>query len=114
MVFVERFASGNSHKTFLTRLAGASRCLTVIVTGSELAITTFFPFTVFAGFYDLEHVIPRNRIIRIEERGAIVDIEFFDPAGSSAKFTLRLGRTGEFLRALRTRPEAAPFSALHA
>lgn len=34
VVYSERFASGSSHKSWRTRLGGASNCLTVIVTES--------------------------------------------------------------------------------
>jgi len=102
VVFVERSASGRSHKSFLTRLGGASNTLTVIVTGSDLAITSFFP--AFVGILDLEHVIPRNKILKIEERGEIVDIEFLGQGGAPAKFTLRLRKMGEFLQAIGSSP----------
>lgn len=100
VVFSERFASGSSCKSWLTRLGGASRCLTIIVTRSQLAITTFFPFTAFAGFYDLEHLVPLADITKADTRGLVTEIEFLQKDGSRRKVILRLRDTAGFLRAL--------------
>lgn len=106
VAFAERFASGSSHKSFITRLGGASNCLTVIVTKSHLAITTFFPFSIFAGTYDLEHVIPRANITRVENRGRVTEVEFLLRDGSHRKLSLRLGRTTDFLLALKEQKDS--------
>ena len=100
VVFSERFASGSSHKSWITRLGGAKNCLTVIVTKSQLAITTFFPFTAFAGIYDLEHLIPLSDINGVAPRGKITEIEFMRRDGTRCKVSLRLRNTGGFLQAL--------------
>ncbi len=100
VVFSERHASGSSYKSWITRLGGASRCLTVIVTRTQLAITTYFPFTAFAGTYDLEHVVPLKDITRAGTRGRITEIEFLLPDGTRRKVVLRLKDTAGFLRAL--------------
>ena len=100
VVFSERFASGSSHKSWITRLGGANHCLTVIVTKSQLAITTFFPFTAFAGIYDLEHLIPISDITRVAPRSKITEIEFMRSDGTRRKVSLRLRNTGGFLQAL--------------
>jgi hypothetical protein len=101
VIFSERFASGSSNKSWMTRMGGASNCLTVIVTKTHIAITTFFPFTAFAGTYDLEHLIPISDITAMTPRGRITDVEFQRSDGTRRKISLRLRKTDDFLRALR-------------
>lgn len=100
VVFFEKFASGSSHKSWMTRLGGASNCLTVIVTKSHLAVTTFFPLTAFAGLYDLEHLVPISDITGLTHRGRSTEVEFQLSDGTRGKFSLRLRRTEDFLKAL--------------
>jgi len=101
VVFSERFASGSSHKSWITRLGGASNCLTIIVTRSQLAITTFFPFTAFAGTCDLEHLIPNSDITNLIPKGRVTELEFRRSDGTRRKLSLRLRNTNGFLRALQ-------------
>lgn len=101
VVYSERFASGSSHKSWRTRLGGANNCLTVIVTDSHLAITTFFPFTAFLDMYDLEHLIPLPEITDLSPRGKVIDVAFRRSDGTPGKVTLRLRNTAGFLHALR-------------
>ena len=85
VVFVEKFASGSSHKSWKTRLGGASNCLTVIVTRSQLAVTTFFPFTALAGTYDLEHVVPISNITALTPKGKAIEVVFKMPSIQDAR-----------------------------
>lgn len=107
VVFVERFASGSSHKSWMTRMGGASNCLTIIVTRSQLGVTTFFPFTAFAGTYDLEHVVPVSDITALNPKGKVVEIEFQKIDGTLRKLSLRLRDPEGFLRALEQKPKSA-------
>src|SRR5437899_2356685 len=66
ILFQERFASGHSLKNLLTRFGGASNCLRLVVTQDLVWVTSWFPFSLLAAFYDLEHVIPRNNIESVE------------------------------------------------
>ena len=101
VVFSEQYVSGSSNKSWKTRLGGASNCLTVIVTNTHVAITTFFPFTAFAGFYDLEHLIPISDITDIEPKGRNTKIEFKVGDGTNRKLSLRLRNTPSFVQALQ-------------
>ena len=101
IVFSESRASGSSHKSIITRLGGASRCLTILVNESTFAVTTFFPFTALAGIYDLEHIIPLERIKNIETRKGTTYIEFTKDDGSSAKISLRLKDRENFEKAIK-------------
>ena len=101
VVFSETFASGSSHKSWVTRWGGAANCLTVIVTRSHLAITTFFPFSAFDGVYDLEHLIPLSDLTNLVPKGRVTEIEFRRSDGTRGKLSLRLRNTEAFLRALQ-------------
>lgn len=101
VVFCERFASGSSHKTWLTRLGGASNCLTVIVTRSQLAIKMFFPFSAFASRCDLEHLIPISDITSLTPKGRITELEFRRSDGTRRTLSLRLRKTNGFMRAIQ-------------
>src|SRR6185369_12562643 len=65
VVFQERFASGCSQKNVLTKLGGARNCLRLVVTRRFLWVTSWFPFSLIAPFYDLEHVIPLDSILSL-------------------------------------------------
>lgn len=65
VVFQERFASGCSQKNILTQLGGARNCLRLVVTERVLWVTSWFPFSLLAPFYDLEHVIPLDAIVSV-------------------------------------------------
>ena len=100
VAFRERFASGASHRSWSTRLGGVSNCLTVVLTDSELWVTTFFPFTAIAGFYDLEHRIPTKSLSHVTQKGKSVTIDFEMPEGDRRRIVLRLRRAPEFMAAL--------------
>jgi len=67
VVFQEWFASGNSQKNFITKIGGARNCLRLVVTGNFLWVTSWFPFSLFAPFYDMEHVIPLGSITSVRQ-----------------------------------------------
>ena len=100
VVFVERFASGSSHRSLMTRMGGASNCLTVVVTHSNLAINPCFPFSVFAGTFDLEHLIPLENLSTPRMRDRIIELEFTGTDGPVGKLSLVLRDPSGFLRAI--------------
>jgi len=71
-VYQEWFASGYSTKNILTRLGGARGVLRLVVTKDVLWVTSWFPFSLIAAFYDLEHVIPLERIMSAEVKEGII------------------------------------------
>lgn len=100
LVFREEFASGHSDKSWLTRLGGAHNCLTVAVTDDEVWVKTLFPFSAFAGIYDLEHRIPRSAITSLKRNGKWVYLEYRLPDQSARRLNLRLRKVDEFISAL--------------
>jgi hypothetical protein len=65
VVFQEWFASGCSQKNILTKLGGARNCLRLVVTKRFLWVTSWFPFSLIAPFYDMEHLIPLDTIVSV-------------------------------------------------
>jgi len=110
--FRERFASGYSFKTFFTRMGGARNCLRVTVTDAEVLIHPFFPFSVLAEDYDLEHRIPIASITNVQSSPSIFGtrllLEYRDHQGRDHRLSLQLRCPNNFLEALGlpTRPQA--------
>jgi hypothetical protein len=102
--FEERTSSGCSHKTMFTRLGGARNCLQVTVTDAEVWIRPFFPFSVLAQQFDLEHRIARASITSVQPtqsafvRSLILD--YRDERGQTHRLSLMLRKPDDFLRAL--------------
>jgi hypothetical protein len=91
----------------ITSIGGASNCLLVAVTDTELTVTPFFPFNLmFLGqFYGLEFRAPRSSIRSVEKKQGLfsttilIRFEGDDPA----PFELRLRKADAFMRALEDR-----------
>jgi hypothetical protein len=104
-VFAESGASGHSEKSVMTRIGGASRCLLVWASRSELSIQTTFPFSVITYDYnnDLRHRIPVRNIRSVERRAnSTVRIAFADTAGVTHSLVLKLKRPDELIAALKS------------
>ncbi|MBK1791006.1 hypothetical protein [Persicirhabdus sediminis] len=100
VVFSEFKASGSSHKTIFTRLGGASRCLTVLVTENVLAITTPFPFNLLNEKFDLDHIVPLKNIVSVEQRGNATHLKYTHDDGSSSNLTILLQNPKQFIKSL--------------
>ena len=68
ILYQEWTASGNSQANLSTRLGGARNGLRLVVTSDYLIITSWFPFSLFTAFYDLEHVIPMAALSPVSEK----------------------------------------------
>jgi hypothetical protein len=101
ILFQETTASGNSYKTWHTRLGGANNCLKLVITKDELWITTWFPFTLVADMYDLEHRIPRNKIQSIKKTKVLgrdrLIIDFITSTGTPRKIGITPKALDRFL-----------------
>ena len=106
--FHEGMASGSSHKSWWTRFGGARNCLRVTVTDSEVWIRPFFPFSLLAGAFDLQHRIPRSSISAAELssssllRSVLLDFRLAD--GSQRRVQLHFRDPNAFLAALKGQP----------
>jgi hypothetical protein len=102
-------ASGNSHRSWITSLGGASGCLVVQVTEDELDIHPFPPFNWFflPEIYGLEYRVPLSSVRSAELRKVFfrkaVDVVVTTPERGDEKVTLYLAYPEEFLAALGER-----------
>src|SRR5688572_22978969 len=68
ILYQEWFASGFSKKNILTRFGGGNNCVRLVITKDFLWVTSWFPFSIFAPAYAIEHVIPLDRITEAESK----------------------------------------------
>ena len=117
ILYQEWFASGSSMKNILTQLGGARGCLRIIVTKDLLWVTSWFPFSLITPFYDMEHVIPLNRIINIESRerflGKEIRLTYADTNGDTHSLKLIPKDEEGFLRAVADNRGAKPNNSLN-
>ena len=104
ILFQEWFASGRSLKNIFTRLGGAHACLRLVVTKDWLWVTSWFPFSLLTAFYDLEHLIPLNRITNIESQQRFgwreVHLTYADTNGAPHSLKLSPKNEQGFLRVM--------------
>ena len=68
ILFQEWFASGCSQKNVLTKLGGGHNCVRLVITRDLLWITSWFPFSLMAPLFDMEHVVPLTQIASVDRR----------------------------------------------
>jgi hypothetical protein len=108
-LFFESYGSGNSNRNLLTKLGGASNCLSVAVTKDSLIVRPIFPFNLMflPEIYGLEYEIPRRNIRSVVEKkgflGKITTLEFSTSDGEQHSIDLRLRGMDQFLQALGTK-----------
>ena len=100
ITYQERKVSGKSHKTFFTRIGGANKCLTVIVTPIELWITVPWFFGWLAPKCDIEHRIPLSAITKIEPKKNRLAIHWLTDDNLAYTFDLILRHPEAFLKAV--------------
>ena len=105
-LYAEKWASGNSHRTWYTKLGGARNALSVAITPSHLVVRPLFPFNLMflPEVYGLEATVPLDRVRAVEPGRQfgrdVVDVEFEGASGEVERYTLGLRRQDEFLTAL--------------
>jgi hypothetical protein len=112
ILFSEKWVSGRSNRSTLTKLGGAANCLAVEFSKKALIIRPMFPLnlTFLPKVYDLEHFIPKDKIKRVEQaendkRKVTID---FENAAGEQRIELLLRKRPDFLRAFGA-PFGAPF-----
>jgi hypothetical protein len=104
--FRQSNASGNSHRTWYTRIGGASNCLVVQVTENELDIHPSVPFNwlFLPEIYGLEYKIPLDQIVSAHQVKKIfremIELEFRTKEGKIEGISLWLKRPDDFLAAI--------------
>ena len=104
VVFQEWFASGCSQKNLLTKMGGGRNCLRLVVTPTFIWVTTWFPFSLIASLYDMEHVISLSAITLVKRDkfwGTLTFlITFTNEAGRSRTLRLIPKKPDEFAKSL--------------
>jgi hypothetical protein len=108
IVYQENFASGVSQKNALTQVGGANNCLRLVVTKEILWVTSWFPFSLLTGIYDLEHVVPIRHIVSVQTlasspRAGLL-LSYADDRGANHSLKLYPKNRDAFLRALSVAP----------
>jgi hypothetical protein len=107
-LYQEWFASGSSQKNIFTKLGGARNCLRLVVTHRYLWVTSWPPFALLAFLYDLEHIIPLERVLSIERSRHLwqdsLDLSYTDERGYIHALRLFPKHPEPFLRALNLPP----------
>ena len=105
--FVERYASGFSHKNLFTRYGGAQNALVVRVLEDAVLIEpmAIFKWLMPVNFNDLEHYVAKSDVTRVEVGSsfgkATVRMEFRAKDGMPRVLELALRKRQEFLSALK-------------
>lgn len=108
-LFTASGVSGCSHRSWLTRIGGARKCLLVWITPTTLAVTPSFPFDLLflPEVYDLEHEVALRDIRSLERRktllGPILVLRFEVSSGGIREFALRMRYDAPFVQALTER-----------
>jgi hypothetical protein len=82
----------------------------VVLTDTELWVTTFAYFRGLAGFYDLDHRIPLSDVTRVEERGKSILVTFNRGDHKSGVLQLTLRDKDHFISQLES--QIGPLEAL--
>jgi hypothetical protein len=105
ILYQEWFASGHSTRNILTRLGRAKNCVRVVITKDLIWVTSWFPFSIFAPFYDMEHVIPLDWITEVEQKRGFLSsgirLKYVDANGSTRSLKLALRNEQRFLQAIK-------------
>jgi hypothetical protein len=105
--FVERYASGFSHKNYFTRLGGARNALVVKVLKDGVLIEpiAMFKWIMPVGFNDLEHFVSKSNITRVETAARFgrdsLRLEFRGKDGAPKALELILRKPQDFMAALK-------------
>jgi len=104
--YQQRGTSGYSHRSWLTKLGGASGCLVVAVANGRLIIRPFFPFNLMflPEIYGLEYDVPLESILDARRVASLlrrrIDLEFRDTLGQTERISLYLRDPEKFLATL--------------
>ena len=92
VVYSETYVSGRSHKSTKTRFSGASNCLKLAITPTQLFIRPLFPVIVFGTHSDQIHVVEISKISKIEKATGFMarglDLVFSNDEDIETRFTV--------------------------
>ena len=104
IIYQEFTASGASRRNILKKIGGARNCLRLVVARDFLWVTSWFPFSLLAPVYDLEHVIALRDIESVERDRFFISesliLNFVDRSGRKHSLRLYPKNRDRFLAAL--------------
>ncbi|OGQ95124.1 MAG: hypothetical protein A2521_00230 [Deltaproteobacteria bacterium RIFOXYD12_FULL_57_12] len=100
--YIERAASGNSHRHWYSRIGGARSCLVVAIFEGKLIVRPWFPFNLMflPEIYHLEHEIPLERVKSVQVGKGLfkrVIVEFQNENCEAQAMTLFLKKPDDFI-----------------
>lgn len=102
VIFREKRASGNSKKSFITKLGGAQNILDIIITNDELWIKTHALFASIAQTNDLLHKVKLSNITSIEKGKKTVIVSFYNQENNITTLELLLKNREKFVKIIRS------------
>ncbi len=105
VIFREKFASGRSLDSHLSRIGGAGNCLTLTVTRDTLYTSMSLPLGTLGSVYDLEQRIAEKDIVSTQVCGSNLAgrrlvISFLLPTGATSRYEVRPKRYEAFMEAM--------------
>jgi hypothetical protein len=101
IVFREKYATGYSNNSIITKVGGANGVLDVVLTSEELWLKTGFFFASIAKMYKVLHNINRDNITKVQKvSNKKVVIHFAEETGNEKSVTLKLSNLDEFIELL--------------
>jgi hypothetical protein len=101
VLFEEKWTSGRSHRSFVSQLGGAKRCLHVTVTDKALVLRFHFPFRAVDFVSGLQATIQHDAIVEVKGVGAAMMVFYRDPANELCRVELRLRDSDRFWLAMQ-------------
>ena len=102
--FSEKFVSGYSTQSFITKLGGARNALSIKVTKDALWITTNLFFAWFAEKFDLLHLIPIKSLSSVKLINKMIHLEF-EKNGEKKEIVLLSRKQKELIDLLQRKME---------
>jgi hypothetical protein len=101
IIYRDKSASGYSTKSLKTKVSGANNTLDIVVTDSELWLTSKLLLASIGNTYDLLHRIPLDSILRVESKGKKITIDFKNQDNEDKQVVVMTKNMDEFFKALK-------------
>ncbi|WP_196889351.1 hypothetical protein [Aureivirga sp. CE67] len=102
ILFREKYASGRSNNSFLTKIGGSKKTLEVILTTQEFWVRGNIITAAVSLKFDLIHKIPFSKIKKVERtNGSMISIYFVSEANVNTNLELKLKNPDQFIDILK-------------
>lgn len=96
----DKTATGYSTLSWKTKAGGASRVIDIVVTDTELWLRSFLLFAGITKQHDLLHRIPLHKIMRVNETGEEITLDFRNEKSEKKQVVIRTFNKPEFLKSI--------------